>query len=251
VAAIGQQAATDSAAAQASYESAMAAYREVVAAFPANADAATSLASLYSQAGRTADAAAVFDTLLGRAAELSLIELSDLGQRLVQAKLFGAGARLFALALERNPYQRNMLAEITNAYIENGDTARALGTVRRLLALDPLNRSTLRAVAQVWDLRETRDSAQQYATLADTLTVDISIASLVGDSAGATVTGVASNLASTASKPFAITIELLDAQGTVLASEGVDIAGLPAGGTQQFETKRSGKGIVGWRYRRA
>ncbi|HJQ65661.1 MAG TPA: FxLYD domain-containing protein, partial [Gemmatimonadales bacterium] len=69
------------------------------------------------------------------------------------------------------------------------------------------------------------------------------------DSSGATVTGVASNLGNASAKPLAITVELLDAKGEVRASQVVQIPGLAAGGTQQFEVKGSGAGIVGWRYR--
>jgi hypothetical protein len=72
---------------------------------------------------------------------------------------------------------------------------------------------------------------------------------LLGDSAGATLTGVASNLASGASKPFVIQVELLDARGTVVAAQAVDVAALQPGSTQQFQVRGAGRSIVGWRYR--
>jgi len=244
-----QQAAADSAAAQVAYEPAIAAYRGVVAAYPGQTEAATSLASIYAQAGRRAEAGAVFEALLMQGAELSRTELHDLGQRLVLAKMYGPAARAYTLALQRNPYYRDALADLVNASVANKDTANALATARRLVAIDPLNKMALRLVAQAWELRGQRDSAQRYATLADTLSIDISIASLVSDSSGATMAGVASNLGNTAAKPFAITVELLDAKGEVRASQAVQIPGLAAGGTQQFEVKGSGAGIVGWRYR--
>lgn len=248
--ALGHQAVSDSAAAEAGYQPAITAYREVIIAYPGNADAATTLASIYAQVGRKAEAATVFDGLLAHGADLSPTELYDLGQRLVQAKLLVLGTRAYSLALERNPYQRNVLAELASTYVANKDTGNALATARRLVALDPLNKAALRVAAQAWELRGQRDSALKYGSLSDTLTVDISIASLVADRGGVTVTGVASNLGSAASRPFAITVELLDAQGAVQASQAIEIPALPSGGTQQFEAKGSGPGIVGWRYRR-
>jgi tetratricopeptide (TPR) repeat protein len=244
-----QQAAADSAAAQGAFEPALAAYRDLVAAYPTNVEAATSLASIYSQAGRRGDAAAVFDGLFTHASELTTSDLYDLGQRLLQGRMLGPGTRAYTLALQQNPYHRNALAELASAYIDAKDSANALPTAQRLFALDPRNKAALHLVAQAWELRGQRDSAQAYGTLADTLTVDISMASLVRDSAGATLTGVASNLGSAASKPQRITVELLDARGTVLGSQAVDVGALPQGGSQQFQVRGSGHGIVGWRYR--
>jgi hypothetical protein len=44
-------------------------------------------------------------------------------------------------------------------------------------------------------------------------------------------------------------VELLDAGGKVVASQAVDVPGLPPGGNQQFQVKGAGRGIIGWRYR--
>ncbi|HMA40106.1 MAG TPA: tetratricopeptide repeat protein [Gemmatimonadales bacterium] len=244
-----QQAAVDSATAQAAFDPAVAAYRGLVAAYPTNVEAATSLAGIYAQAGRRAEAASVFDDLLAHSSDLTTSDLYDLGQRLLQAKLLGPGTKAYALALQRNPYHRNALAELASAYIDARDTANALATAQRLQALDPLNKAALHIVAQAWELRGRRDSAQVYGTLADTLTVDISIASLVGDSAGVTLTGVASNLGNGPSKALRVTVDLLDARGTAVTSQAVDVPALPPGGSQQFQVKGAGRGIVGWRYR--
>lgn len=244
-----QQAGADSAAAQSAFEPSLTAYRELVAAYPANVEAATALAGIYRQAGRKTEAAAVFDGLFAHAADLPASDLYDLGQRLVQAKLTAPGTKAYTLVLQQNPYHRNTLAELASAYIDARDTVNALAIARRLAAIDPRNKMALRIVGQAWELRGQRDSAQLYTTLADTLTVDISMASLVGDSAGVTLTGVASNLGSVASKPAGILVELLDAGGKVVASQAVDVPGLPPGGNQQFQVKGAGRGIIGWRYR--
>jgi tetratricopeptide (TPR) repeat protein len=244
-----QQAGADSAAAQSAFAPALAAYRDLVAAYPANVEAASALAGIYTQAGRRGEAAAVFDGLFAHAGQLTESDLYDLGQRLVQAKLSAPGIKAYTLALQQNPYHRNALAELASAYIDAKDTANALATAQRLVAIDPRNKMALRIAGEAWELRGRRDSAQAYTTLADSLSVDISMASLVGDSVGATLTGVASNLGSVASKPAGIVVELLAAGGSVVASQTVDIPSLPPGGSQQFQVKGPGRGIIGWRYR--
>ena len=249
--AIQQQAAADSTAAQAVFQPAIASYKELVATYPSNAEAAGSLASLYVQAGRRSEAIAVFDGLFAHAGDLSAGDFYDLGQRLVSSRLWAPGIKAYALALERNPYHRNALSELGSAYVETKDASNAVTTLQRLVVLDPMNKMALHLMGQAWDLRGQTDSARKYTLASDSLSVDITIASMVPDSSGITLTGVATNAGSAAAKATHLTVEFLDAKGTVLASQGVDIPAVPAGGSQQFQAHAPAKGAVGWRYRAA
>jgi tetratricopeptide (TPR) repeat protein len=244
-----QQASPDSVAAQLALEPAIAAYQNLVVAYPANAEAATTLSAVYSQAGRTTEAASAFDGLFAQPASISATEWYALGQRLVQGKLVGPGTKAFTLALQQNPYHRNALAELANVFLGTKDTVGALAMARRLVALDPLNKAAVRLFGQAWDLRGSRDSAQKYGTLGDTLTVDLTVASLVVDSTAATVAGVASNTGSAPTKPLRITFEFLDAQGIVQGTQTVEIPALQPGSNQEFTARGSGRGVAGWRYR--
>jgi tetratricopeptide (TPR) repeat protein len=249
--AIQQQAAADSSAAQAVFQPAIASYKELVAAYPSNAEAAGALASMYVQAGRRPEAMSVFDGLFAHAGDLSASDLYDLGQRLVSSRLWAPGIRAYAMALERNPYHRNALSELGSAYVETKDGANAVATLQRLVVLDPMNKMALHLMGQAWDLRGQTDSARKYTVASDSLSLDITIASMVPDSSGITLTGVATNAGSAAAKATHLTVEFLDAKGTVLATQGVDIPAVPAGGSQQFQAHALAKGAVGWRYRTA
>jgi tetratricopeptide (TPR) repeat protein len=246
--AIQQQAAADSTAAQAVFQPAIASYQELVVAYPSNAEAAAALASLYMQAGRRSEAVGVFDGLFAHAGDLSASDLYDLGQRLVSSRLWTPGIKAYSLALERNPYHRNALSELGSAYVETKDGANAVATLQRLVVIDPMNKMALHLLGQAWDLRGQTDSARKYTVASDSLSVDITIASMVPDSSGVTLTGVATNSGSAAARATHLTVEFLDAKGTVLASQGVDIPSVPAGGSQQFQA-HGAKGAVGWRYR--
>jgi tetratricopeptide (TPR) repeat protein len=247
--AIQQHGAADSAAAQAVFQPAIASYKELVAAYPSNMDAAGSLASMYVQAGRQSEAITVFDGLFTHAGDLSASDLYDLGQRLVSSRLWAPGIKAYALALERNPFHRNALSELGSAYVETKDGANAVTTLQRLVVLDPMNKMALHLMGQAWDLRGQTDSARKYTVASDSLSVDITIASMVPDSSGITLTGVATNAGSAAAKATHLTVDFLDAKGTVLATQGVDIPAVPAGGSQQFQAHALAKGAVGWRYR--
>jgi tetratricopeptide (TPR) repeat protein len=246
-----QQATADSAAAQAVFQPAIASYQELVAAYPSSAEATGSLASIYVQAGRRSEAITVFDGLFAHAGDLSAGDLYDLGQRLVSSRLWAPGIKAYGLALEHNPYHRNALSELGSAYVETKDGANAVTTLQRLVVLDPMNKMALHLMGQAWDLRGQTDSARKYTVASDSLSVDITIASMVPDSNGITLTGVATNAGTAAAKATHLTVEFLDAKGTVLATQGVDIPAVPAGGSQQFQAHAATKAAVGWRYRAA
>jgi tetratricopeptide (TPR) repeat protein len=245
-----QRVAHDSAAVATVFAPAIAAYQTYVAAYPTDADAVMTLAALYSQSARPGEASGVFDAFFGHAAAVDVGVLFDLGQRLVNGGVLTTGAKAYALGLQRNPWNRNALFDLGTAYMTLKDTASAVATAQRLVALDPLNRASLRLAASAWDLRGRRDSAQRYTALVDsTLAVDVSVGSFVADSGGYILTALATNIRTAASKPFRVTFEFLDMTGGVQATQSADIPSIPSGTSHQFQLRVPGKGLLGWRYR--
>ena len=245
-----QQLATDSSALAAAFGPAIDALNEYLTAYPGEVEAATSLATLYAQSGRAIQAAAAFDSLSAHARDLDPEALFGPGVRMVGQGLYRSGARALALGLARNPYRRDALFSLAVAYYQLHDTTSLLPTAQRLLALDPLNRATLKLVAAGWDLQAHRDSARAYVARADAaLTVEISVPGFVPDSAGASLSVVVLNLKSAQSKPFRLTVELLDATGRVLATQNQDVPTMSPHQSLSFDWQVAGRGIAGWRYR--
>ena len=117
-------------------------------------------------------------------------------------------------------------------------------------ALDSLNRASLKLVAAGWDFRGGRDSTKAYAARADSgLAVEISAPSFVPDTAGASLAAAALNPKSTASTPFRLTFEFLNASDQVVATACLDVPSLAPRQNHAFELQVSGKRIAGWRYR--
>jgi hypothetical protein len=247
---LAQRVARDSAAVATAFAPAIGAYRQYVAAYPADAEAVVALAALFTQSARPAEAGAVYDAFLTHAADLDAEALFDLGQRLLNGGLPAAGAKALGLGLQKNPWSRNALYDLAAAYVGLKDTANAVVTVQRLLALEPLSRSSLRLAASAWDLRGSRDSARKYATIVDsTLTVDVTVGSFVPDGDGYILTAIATNVRTPPSKPLHLTFEFLDVKGSVQATQTAEIAAIASGASQQFQVKVTGRGLVGWRYR--
>jgi tetratricopeptide (TPR) repeat protein len=250
LAAVIQQLAADSSALVAAFAPAIDALHEYLAAYPGEIEAATTLATLYGQSGHAAEAAAVFDSLAAHAKDLDADALLGAGARMVGQGLYRPGARALTLGLAKNPYRREALFSLAVAYYQLHDSTALLPAAQRLIAVDPLSRASLKLVAVGWDFRKRRDSAQVYVVRADSgLAVEIAVPSFLPDSAGATVSVVATNLKSAPSKPFRLTFEFLDVTGQPVATLTHDIPAIAPRQSEVFDLKASGRGMAGWRYR--
>ena len=246
------QVAADSSAAQPAFEPAIQAFRGYLGAYPDATDAVTGLASLYYQSGRAKDAEAAFDAIYPAGGPSGPDLLIEAGRGALRANLFVPATKLLSRALEQRPYDRDALLDLANGYLALRDSTRLLATAQRLAAVDPLNRSTLRLLAAGWDLRARRDSAQKYKDLADSgLQVELGVTTFLADSAGFTLSGIASNGGGTPSVAQRVTFEFLDAQGAVRATQTIDIPPLPPQGTQPLELHVPGRDLTAWRYRRS
>ncbi len=245
-----QQLAADSSALTAAFAPAIDALKECLAAYPGEIDAATTLATLYGQSGHAAQAAAVFDSLVAHAKDLDPDALFGPGTRMVGQGLYRPAARALTLGLAKNPYRRDALFSLAVAYYQLHDSTALLPTAQRLLALDPLNRASLKLMAAGWDFRRQRDSTKAYVTRADAdLAVEISVLSFVPDSEGAALSAAATNLKAAPSNPLHVTFEFLDPAGQVIATQTQDLPAMSPRQSHAFDLKVSGRRVAGWRYR--
>src|SRR6266576_1184224 len=245
-----QQLAADSSALTAAFAPGIEALKDALVAYPAEIDAATTLATLYAQSGHAVQAAAVFDSLVAHAKELDPDALFVPGTRMVGQGLYRPAARALTLGLAKNPYRRDALFSLAVAYYQLHDSTALLPTAQRLLALDPLNRASLKLVAAGWDFRRQRDSTKAYVARADTgLAVEISVLSFLPDSDGASLSTAATNLKAAPSNPIPLTFEFLDVAGQVIATLTQDVPALSPRQSQAFDLKVSGRRVTGWRYR--
>ena len=245
-----QQLAADSSALTAAFAPAIDALKECLAAYPGELDAATTLATLYGQSGHAAQAAAVFDSLVAHSKDLDPDALFGPGTRMVGQGLYRPGVRALTLGLAKNPYRRDALFSLAVAYYQLHDSTALLPTAQRLLALDPLNRASLKLMAAGWDFRRQRDSTKAYVARADAdLAVEITVLNFLPDSEGAALSAAATNLKPAPSNPLHVTFEFLDPAGQVIATQTHDVPAMSPRQSQAFDLKVSGRRVAGWRYR--
>jgi len=160
-------------------------------------------------------------------------------------------AQAFEVGLARAPQNRDGLFNLTSSYFALRQADKMLGTAQRLVQVDPMNRNSVRMLAQAWQLRKQGDSALYYVTISDSLLpVDVSVGSFGPTDQGATISGVVTNYHSKGSVPLKLVFEFLNKTGTVVTSATSDIPAIDGNGTYAFNVQAIGVGIVGWRYKK-
>jgi len=161
-------------------------------------------------------------------------------------------AKAFEAGLAKNLFYRDALFNLTNTYLALRDTAHMLPMAQRLFAVDPLNRSTLRLLAQGFQFQRKPDSTLHYLTVADSLMpVEVSVGSFQPSDQGASLSGLLTNLHSKPNTPFKLTFEFLNARGDVIATQTVDVPTIDGGGNHAFQVQAIGAKIEAWRYKQS
>jgi hypothetical protein len=156
----------------------------------------------------------------------------------------------FFAGLAKRPRDREALFTLAGVAAIARDTARALDAAQRLYAVDPLNRGSIRMLAQAWQLKGRSDSVLHYLQVAESLPLEVSVGSFTPDDKGATLSGLFTNLKSQPGQPTSLTFRFLDAGGSVVATHTENAPAMAALENRSFEIRVSGPGIVTWEYRR-
>lgn len=161
-------------------------------------------------------------------------------------------AEAFEVGLSKEPLNRDGLFNVTTAYFALRQTDKMLSTAQRLVMIDPMNRNSLRLLAQAWQLKKQSDSALFYVTISDSLLpVDVSVSEFNPTEQGATIRGAVTNYHNKASAPLKVLFEFLNKAGTVVTNGSVDVPAVDADGSHAFQVQVTGAGIIAWRYKKA
>jgi len=175
------------------------------------------------------------------------------------AKTYLAGSRqAFSLAaqaldasLKVNPYYRETLIYRANTALGLHDSVTALAMSRRLLAVDPMNRTGIKIMAYAQQQNGKIDSALFYYKLGDSLLVgDVAVSQFDSTDTGREVRGLVTNTREKPNQPYKLVFEFVDLKGEVVASDTVNVAATPPGQSQQFAMKPTGASIAAWRYKK-
>jgi hypothetical protein len=160
-------------------------------------------------------------------------------------------AQALDASLTLNPYYREALIHRANTALGMRDSVTALEMARRLIAVDPMNKQSIKMMAYAQQANGKVDSTLHYLRLHDsTLVADVQISQFDSTDTGRDLRGLVTNLRPSASQPMTLVFEFLDNKGAVVSSENVQVPAIQPEQSAPIEVQAKGAGIVAWRYKR-
>ncbi|OLC10001.1 MAG: hypothetical protein AUH41_03895 [Gemmatimonadetes bacterium 13_1_40CM_66_11] len=164
---------------------------------------------------------------------------------------FSLAAQALDASLKINPQYRETLIFRANTALGLHDSVTALTMSRRLLAVDPMNKTGIKIMAYAQQQNGKIDSALFYYKLGDSLLVgDVAVSQFDSTDTGREVRGIVTNPRERPNAPYKLVFEFVDLKGQVVATDTVNVAATPPGQTQQFAMKPTGASIAAWRYKK-
>jgi tetratricopeptide (TPR) repeat protein len=247
-------------------------YPEAVAAFerylkwePNDVEAKRGLAGAYRGAGQVDKAQALEQQLIasgagaagGAAGGAGAQDLMSVGVNLYNDKKYADAAKAFEQVATAEPYNRDALFNLTNTYFAMKDGPKLLAAAERLAAIEPLNETALKLVGEGYKQTSKVDDAVKTAEKVLALPADVRVTDFTPTGTGATFTATATGRAAQTGTgkeippvPVGMTVEFLDAKGTVVVTQDAQVPALQPGANHEISLTAQGAGIAAWRYKR-
>ena len=164
---------------------------------------------------------------------------------------FSLAAQALDASLKLNPQYRETLIFRANTALGLHDSVTALAMSRRLLAVDPMNKTGIKIMAYAQQQNGKIDSALFYYKLGDSLLIgDVAVSQFDSTDTGREVRGIVTNPRERPNAPYKLVFEFVNLQGQVVATDTVSVAATAPGQSQQFAMKPTGASIAAWRYKK-
>ena len=174
---------------------------------------------------------------------------------LYNEKKYAEAAAAFEQVIATEPYNRDALYGLANAYI-GLKSPKLADAAARLVAIEPLNDDAVRMLANGQRLSKKETLANKTAMMLIAMPIAVKVAQFAPAANAATITGTAAGReAETAEgkpvtpKPITLVFEFLDGTGAVLANQEVPVPALKAGESHPIAVNAQGAGIAAWRYK--
>ena len=259
---------------QEQFDSAVVYYRAFRLINPKDPTAMTGLAAVYEAVGNTEAASALLGEILAAADSMSAFDLFSTGVSLFQREEFETASLAFSLGVEKNPYHRDGLYNLTQSWFavaspddelvaegeeppevsdievakRNEAADSMLSAARRLVEVDPQNEESLRLLAQAWRLQGDDDSTLAIIYRLDSLQFDISVLRFNPSGDGYDIGGEIRNRKEEEIVVPPIRFQFVDETGAVLGSEMFPGATLGPEQTTEFSFNPQISAIAAWLY---
>lgn len=242
-------------------------YRVVV---PDDRDAITGLATVLESAGRIGEAVTAHDTVMAHADVVTALDLFSTGVSLFRYERFERAIRAFNLGLEKNPYYRDGLFNLTQSYfgianpsdepegteptpeemeVRQEASVEMLAAAKRLTKIDPFNESSMRLLAAAYQMTGDQDSTMAWLERIEMLPYEVTVEQFQPSANGYQLRGEVTNLMEDPLTIPGLIMEFVDAEGKVIESETFGGDTLDPEEAASFQFDLVGEGIQAWRYR--
>lgn len=263
-----------------------------LAAFPNSPDAPRVQNLRAQMAQLTGDKSAlssVYADQLANPGKYDDLALTNAGVIASQAGNKDDAAKLFSAALDKNPYQRDALNNLTATYYQQQKWPQMIPVAQRLVAIDPANPDNYLFLAYAYQglakgapvgpqKKAATDSLVKYSKLTDEMPVKVTFTeftrgethSVIGMNVearkaggAASTTTAAGSRARAAARPapaaaaggapksYTFAVEFLDRSGAVVDTQNVTVGPLAVGDSKATRVETAKGGVAGFRYRLA
>jgi tetratricopeptide (TPR) repeat protein len=233
-----------------------------VAWVPKDVEVKRALASSYRATGQNDKAKAIEDEV-GAApvaagqpsAQNPAADKMSAAVTLYNEKKYAEAAAAFDQVLAVEPYNRDALYGLANAYV-GLKSPKLADAAARLVAIEPVNDEAVRLLANGQRMAKKETLANKTAIQLLGMPTTVKVTQFAPTADGATITGAATGREGETAqgkplvaKPITLVFEFLDLKGAVVANQEVAIPALKAGESHPIEVKAEGQGIAAWRYK--
>jgi len=176
---------------------------------------------------------------------------------LYNEKKYAEAAAAFEQVVAKEPYNRDALFGLANSYIGLKNGVKLAETATRLVEIEPMNDEIVRMLANGQRMAKKEAQANKTAIRVLSMPVTVSVTQFAPTAAGATITGTATGREAQTPQgkpvtpaPLSLTFEFLDAKGTVVANQQVQVPALKPGASEPIKVTAQGAGITAWRYKK-
>jgi tetratricopeptide (TPR) repeat protein len=233
-------------------------FRQYLVAEPGSGEAAAALARALRVQGDESGMEGIFASMLNEPAKYTAGQLFEAGVGSMQGEEYELAIRLFESGLEKNPYFRDALFNLANAYFSVDSGAKMLATLQRLVDVDPSNADNYRLMAGAWqrvsrgltveaEVKAAQDSLLHYLEKSQTIPAHVRVSWIPTRDAGV-VDVVVENRAEAAAS-YVVDFDFLDAKGAVVKSGKATLSAVDPKTAKAARVEVEGPGIVAYRYK--
>ena len=228
---------------------------------PKDVEVKRALATSYRATGQNDKAKVIEDEVgvapaaAGQAAAGAALDKMSAAVALYNEKKYAEAAKAFEEVLATEPYNRDALYGLANAYV-GLKSPKLADAAARLVAIEPVNEEAVRLLANGQRMAKKETLANKTAVALLAMPTSVKVSQFAPTAEGATITATATGREGETAqgkplvaKPLVLVFEFLDAKGAVVGNQEVQVPALKAGASHPIEVKAQAPGIAAWRYK--